>query len=110
VKAVTFNDYLKDRLSRLFSIFTLYKPYLLLMYHLRQSVVLKRLCSENVLEKNIKAYKMKHPVATREDCGKHVAKNSVTVSFPGASKWHRKELQNLLYKGHVWGMPTFFLT
>ena len=106
----TFNEYLEKKCSQLFSVFTLFKPYLLLMYHLRQSMVLKRLCSDTVLEKDVKAFLKKHPTANQEDCAKHSAKNSVPVSFPGSSKWHRKELRNLLYKVHVWGMPTFFLT
>jgi hypothetical protein len=36
----TFNEYIKHRMSSLFSPFTLYKPYLLYMYNLKQSLQL----------------------------------------------------------------------
>jgi hypothetical protein len=47
--------YLEQRMSTLFSIFTLYPPYLLLMYQVRQAIQLlnatKHLCLERDVQK-----------------------------------------------------------
>jgi hypothetical protein len=50
---IIIHEYFKFRMSSLFSSFTLYKPYLLIMYDLRQSFQLIKHTSNNCLEKDI---------------------------------------------------------
>ena len=60
----TFVTYLRYRMSCLFSCYTLYKPYLLLMYQLRQAVVSANSLSQVALERDIVKYKRQHPGCT----------------------------------------------
>jgi hypothetical protein len=48
-------------MSSLFSSFTLYEPYLLIMYDLQQSFQLIKHTSSSCLEKNIQTIKTKNP-------------------------------------------------
>jgi hypothetical protein len=60
----TLSTYLHHRMSTMFSPWTLYKPYLLIMYDLRQAVVTVNSISEKALESDMAYYKKKHPKAT----------------------------------------------
>ncbi len=60
--------YLHYRMLELFSPFTLYKPYLLVMFQLRQAVVTANSITSVALEKDIVRYKKKHPGCTDEVC------------------------------------------
>jgi hypothetical protein len=53
--------YLKQRMSTLFSIFTLYPPYLLLMYQVRQVIQLLNATKHLCLERDVKKLKRQHP-------------------------------------------------
>jgi hypothetical protein len=59
-----FTEYLRYRTSCLFSVFTLHKPYLLLMYQIRQCLLLAKQVSEVVLEEEMAKYQAKHPAAS----------------------------------------------
>jgi hypothetical protein len=50
---ITIHKYLKFQMSSLFSSFTLYKPYLLIIYDFRQSLQLIKHTSNSFLEKDI---------------------------------------------------------
>jgi hypothetical protein len=56
-----FNEYLKYRINALFSPFILYKPYLLYMYDLQQSLQLIKETSRTCLDKDIKNCKTQNP-------------------------------------------------
>ena len=60
-KGVTLATYLHYRMLCSFSVFTMYKPYLLLMYQLRQAVVACNSITVKQLERDIAKYKQKHP-------------------------------------------------
>jgi hypothetical protein len=62
-----FNEYLKYRMSALFSPFTLYKPYLLYMYDLPQSLQLIKETSRICLDKDIKNYRTQNPKMSEKD-------------------------------------------
>jgi hypothetical protein len=51
---ISFNEYLKYKMTALFSSFTLYKPYLFLMYDLRQPLQFIKETSKTCLEKDMK--------------------------------------------------------
>ncbi len=61
-----FNEYLKYKMNALFSPFTLYKPYLLYMYDLWQSLKLMKNTSRTGVDKNIKKCKTKNPKMSEE--------------------------------------------
>ena len=56
----TLSEYMKYRMSTLFSPFILYKPYLLYMYDIRQSVQLLKEISQTCLDREIKQTKQAH--------------------------------------------------
>jgi len=62
-----FNEYLKYRMNALFSPFTLYKPYLLYMYDLWQSLQLIKETSRTFLDKDINNCKTQNPKMSEEN-------------------------------------------
>ena len=58
-KRISIHDYLKYRMSYLFLLFTLYKPYLLLMYNICQFIMVLKFVSKSGLQKDIVAQKKK---------------------------------------------------
>ena len=58
---ISLQEYLRYRMTCLFSPFTLYKPYLLLMYDVRQALMLINATKHMCLEKDYQAFKVKNP-------------------------------------------------
>jgi hypothetical protein len=108
--AMRFCDYLRFRCSQLFSLFTLFKPYLLMMFQLRQAYLLASATPRAFLERDLVQYKARHPGCTDEDAIAHVLKFSIPSSLSGSPAWHRKNLADLLQMVKDLGMPAFFLT
>ena len=106
----TFFEYLKYRMETLFSPFTLYKPYLLYMYDVRQSLQLLKETSKTCLEKEIKQIKHQYPHMTEQDVLQHITKYNLPSSIQGTPRWHKSQLQDLLAMVEKFGMPHFFLT
>lgn len=104
------HQYLKYRMSSAFSLFTLYTPYVNLMYQVKQSILLLNAVTEVSLHRDIRRYVQSHPEATESDALRHVAKHIVPKSIPGSPMYHRTQLQNLLAMVDAYGMPNFFLT
>ena len=104
-------DYLYDRMKASFSIFTLYKPYLPIMYLVRQCDMLKRNVKTQVLEKSLKNYKKSNPNSTDEDAMKNAMKHVVPDTMPETPRWHYQRLQDLLaiVDKHK-SLPHLFLT
>ncbi|EFJ52720.1 hypothetical protein VOLCADRAFT_85990 [Volvox carteri f. nagariensis] len=94
----------------LFSVWTLCKPYLLLMYVLHQSARLQEQNTEAVLESVHLDYKSQHPNASDEDAICHILKDKLPATLPNTPAWHRSNLQDLLCMVDRFGMPSFFLT
>jgi hypothetical protein len=61
---ISIHEYLKYKMNCLFSPFILYKPYLLLMYDIQQSVMILKSISQFCLQNDIVAQKRKNPTAT----------------------------------------------
>jgi ATP-dependent DNA helicase PIF1 len=106
----SFAEYLRYRMLCGFSLFTLYKPYLMIMYLVRQCNLLHSSCSENVLERDMKAYRRAHPGCTEEEVIRNCLKFSVPSTIPGTPGWHYQALQDLLAMVKVNGMPQLFWT
>ncbi len=105
-----FNEYLKYRMSALFSPFTLYKPYLLYMYDLPQSLQLIKETSRICLDKDIKNYRTQNPKMSEKDILRWIVKYNLLANIPSTLQWHKAQLQDLLYMVKHSGMPHSFLT
>ena len=82
----TLSKYLKYRMSTLFSPFTLYKPYLLYMYDIRQSVQFLKKNSHTCLDREIKQTKQTHPNINDAKILQHVTKYSLSSSIEGSPR------------------------
>ena len=107
---IGFSDYIKRRIQQLFSPFTLYKPYLLLTYELRQSIQLASMTKTCILDKEFNTIKRLQPDLPDEEVYRRMIKQSISYSVPGSPAWHSKHLKDLLCMVQKWGMPSFFLT
>ena len=106
-----FSEYLRYRMLCGFSAFTLYKPYLMVMYLVRQCSLLQSSCKEGVLERDMKAFKKKNPNSSEEEVVRHAMKHAVPNSIPGTPGWHYRNLQDLLAMvQHHGSMPHIFWT
>ncbi|DBA91865.1 TPA: hypothetical protein ACH3X1_015999 [Trebouxia sp. C0004] len=103
-------NYLRMRMSQLFSPFTLCKNYLLLMYHVRQTHRLVTDCAEATLQRYITKYKRDHPDATEQQVMSNTLKHAVSHTVPGSPAYFRNKLKDLLAMVYAWGLPGFFLT
>jgi hypothetical protein len=107
---ISIHDYLKYRMTCLFSPFTLYKPYLLLMYDIRQSILILKSVSEFCLQKDIVAQQKKTPNATEAQLIEKVIKYKLPESLTGSPCWHRAQLYDLLTMVDTYELPHIFLT
>lgn len=108
--AISLCSYLQWRMHCFFSVFTLHKLYLLMMFQLRRAVVLSTTFKHSQLEKSICKFKGLNPTASEEEIYKNVLKYDVPGTLPGSPQWHKGQLQDLLAMVAQWGMPTFVLT
>lgn len=107
---IKLGQYLKWRMTSMFTLFTLCAVYPLLMYQLRQLDIM--CCSTRMvqLEAEIFKFKQRNPNATEEEIYQHVCKYTLPDTMPGSPSWHRKHLQDLIHTVAEKGMPTLFLT
>jgi hypothetical protein len=106
----TFNKYIKHRMSSQFSPFILYKPYLLYMYDLKQSLKLIQETSHTCLDNDIKRAKQMHPQMSEPEVIRHVTKYNLPTSLQGTPRWRKAQLQDLLAMVEKCSMPHLFLT
>jgi len=71
---ISLHDYLKYRMSMLFSPFALFKPYLLFMYDLCQSIQILQHSSKTCLEKDVKNINLQNPTMLEVDIINHITK------------------------------------
>ena len=107
---ITFSEYIKYRMETMFTPFILYKPYLLYMYDVRQSLRFLKKTSKTCLDKEIKQVKQQYPHMTEHDVLQHITKYNLLSSIQGTPRWHKSHLQDLLAMVEQFGMPHFFLT
>jgi hypothetical protein len=80
----TLADYLQRRMKALFTSFTLYPPYLLLMYQLCKAVVLLNSIRFVAFDREVHRYVKKHPQASKEECIRNVFKHELPASLAGS--------------------------
>ena len=106
----TLSEYLKYRMTTLFSPFTLYTPYLLYMYDIRQSVQFLKEVFQQCLEKDIKQTQHAHSHMNEAEVLQHVTKYSLPPYIEGTPRWHKSQLKDLLTMVDKFGMHDMFLT
>ena len=106
----TLTKYLKFRMRQAFSVFTLYKPYLLLMYQIHVAVLLATHTSSFGLSRGMAEFKRNHPEADEEGVMANAVKYDVPHAIEGSPAYHRRELQDLLCRVDAWGVPDLFMT
>jgi hypothetical protein len=85
--------YLKQRMSMLFSIFTLYPPYLLLMYQLQQAIQLLNATKHLCLERDVQKLKRQHPQWLEIDVLRNIMKFKLPPSIPLMPQWHHTQFK-----------------
>jgi hypothetical protein len=108
--SISLTAYLRMRMQALFTPFTLFLRYLLLMYQVRKSIVFLNGCRDVAYESQIKKNKKDHPLSQEEDVIAHVLKHCVPQSIAGSPQWHKRNLRDLMCMVDSWGMPHFSLT
>jgi hypothetical protein len=106
--SMDFFEYIKSRMQQLFNAFMLYKPYLLLMYILHQSIQLGSGIKEFVLRAEYYSLMQKHPTMKKSNISKQLMKKSISKSLLDSSSWHSMHLKNIKYMINKWRMPLFF--
>jgi len=101
--------YLKQRMSTLFFIFTLYPPYLLLMYQVQQAIQLLKATKHLCLERDVQRLKHQHPQWSKIDVFKNIMKFKLPPSIPLMPQWHHTQFKELLVMVENFGMLHFFL-
>lgn len=83
---ISMQDYLKYRMNCMFSPFMLHKPYLSLMYDIRQSLMLINGTWQMCLEKDYHAIQTRNPTMSHEDiigqlCKIHFTRDTYRVTY-----------------------------
>jgi hypothetical protein len=99
------HNYLKCHVNMLFSLFTLYKPYLLFMYDICQSIQLLQHTSKTCLENNVEKIKLENPTMPQLNAINHIVKFHLSSKLQGSPRWHKSHLQDLLIMVTKFGMP-----
>jgi hypothetical protein len=107
---INYCNYLRFRMKQGFTLWTLYKPFLLVMFQIRQAHILANKCSSVFLEADLVKYRAKHPNCTDDEALKHLLRYSVPPDVAGSPAWHSRNLKDLLHMVSEFGMPSFFLT
>jgi hypothetical protein len=109
---MTLCEYIRMRSQQLFSNFTLYKPYNLLMYQFHQSHLLLNLEKERnfCLDRDLAATRREHPTYDTRQCIQSVVKHKLPTKLMGSPKWHAAKLKDLLTMVNRFGMPSHFIT
>jgi len=103
-------DYLKYRMRNMLSPFTMYMPYVLLMFMLLRGHQLmqgvKNICLESEYDRYMKA----NPNARPEDAFRHLYVSKVPDTVVGSVRWQKENLLDLQAKINKHGPADFFLT
>jgi hypothetical protein len=103
-------DYLLYRFSCPFTMFTLYMPYIMYMFAIRQQHVLAGHVQEQVLLRDIHKERKKHPEASTEDILRNIIRHRVPPCMPGSPQYFQSSLRDLVCMVEHHGLPHLFLT
>ena len=109
-RGFTLQQYLRYRMTCLFSVFTLHPQYLLLMHQLHTAHRIMSSITETVIIKEIQKLRKTYPNLPEPELFAMAAKHKVCPTVPGSPKYYQANLRHLLNKVHSEGMPSLFLT
>jgi hypothetical protein len=109
-KYMSMVQYIKLRITQLFSAFTLCHVYVMIMFQIFQISILLNNLTEARLESDLKTYYKQHPESKPIDAMRQVTKRTIPSALVGSPAYHRKALQDLLAMVNEYGLPSFFLT
>jgi hypothetical protein len=109
-KGALFSNYMLCRTQAMFSLFTLYKPYLLMMYQIKQATALATSMKTICLEKDVARYLRDHPGTSEAEAIKHCCQHSMPPTITGMPAWYRVKLKELLCMVEAFGLPHLFVT
>lgn len=98
------------RFSAGFSAFTLYGPYLMFIYQLRQCRIIASACNKMCLEKDLYNLRRRFPDDSEQMLYKRVIKHSIPPSVAGLPNWFFSQFKDLLCMVEYFGLPDFFVT
>jgi len=110
VDGVSLKKYLDYRMNQMFSAFTLYKPYLPIMYAARRTQEVLESVSESVLTNELKRARASNPSITDSELYQRLIRNVSSSSVEGSPAFFRIKKSRLLAAARKFGMPHFFLT
>lgn len=108
--SIDFCDYVRLRTSACFSAFTLYPPYIMFLYQLRQCKIISTACNKVCLEKDIYDIRRRFPDYTEQMLFKRIIKHSIPASIAGLPNWFLSQFKDLLCMVEYFGLPDFFVT
>lgn len=108
--SVDFREYIRMCFSAAFSPFTLYVPYLLFMYQLRQCKIIATACNRVCLEKDLFNLRRQHPEFSDQALYREVIKHSIPGKVAGSPSWFMSQYKDLLCMVDHFGLPDIFLT
>ena len=91
-----FNKYIRMRIGTQFSIFTLYKPYLFIMYQLKKAIMIGNSTNSTILQRDIDLYKRKHKNSTAQDAVGNILRYILPSTLPATPSWLRRNLKDLI--------------
>lgn len=104
------NHYLRMRMLTVFSLFTLYLPYLLYMFAVRQQHLLAAAMVDQVLQRDVARQRRRHPHATDSELVQDLLRNRVPATLTNSPAYFRSNLADLQCMVAKLGMPRLFLT
>jgi len=99
-------EYLHFRANCMFSVYTLFKPYLLVSYQIHHTIKLAQVCTAVVMEAAVRKLRKKRPDICEQDTYKHLLTHHVPHTIAGSPRWHKRQLQDLLTMVDAWGLCT----
>ena len=109
-RSETLSEYLHYRMFQLFSPFTLYKPYLPLMYAAVRTKETITNTTEVFLSKEVNTIRKRNPGITEQELYKRLIKKSTSSKVEGSPGFFGIKKSQLMAAARIYGMPHFFLT
>lgn len=106
-------QYLRLRFTSAFSAFTLYSPYLIIMYMTFRAHALAKATTQSCLRNDFMKARQNFPHASEEELLSRVIRHSIPNQLAGSPAWHRRRhLDDLLCatSQEYHGMPHLFVT
>ena len=103
-------NYLRMRACMVFYMFTLYLPFLLYMFVVRQQHLLAACLVDQVLQRDVARQRRRNPDATNSEVVANLLRQRVPATLVNSPAYFRNSLADLQCMVNALGMPHLFLT